>query len=223
MLPRTVEPELMDDAEQAMAYAQAAFGEVNQAFVDRLLARHPALARGRVLDLGCGTGDILVRLLAARPHLTAVGLDGAPAMLAFAARAIAAAGLEARATLVTATLPAPAAVGGPFDAVLSNSLLHHLHDPDVLWRSVRAAGAPGAPVLVVDLARPESADAARALAERHAQGEHPVLQRDFLASLHAAFTLDEVRAQLARCGLDGALSVARISDRHLAVEGHLPG
>ena len=34
-----------------------------------------------------------------------------------------------------------------YDAVVSNSLLHHLHDPDVFWRAVREAGrATAAPV-----------------------------------------------------------------------------
>jgi hypothetical protein len=49
-----------------------------------------------------------------------------------------------------------------------------------------------------------------------------VLRRDFEASLYAAFTCDEVRAQLDRAGLS-ALRVEPIGDRHLVVWGHLSG
>ncbi|WP_409493115.1 SAM-dependent methyltransferase [Amycolatopsis sp. cmx-11-12] len=48
---------------------------IDNASVDRLLAR--GLPRGdeRVLDLGCGSGEWLLRALAARPHLRAEGVD----------------------------------------------------------------------------------------------------------------------------------------------------
>ena len=45
--------------------------------VQRLLARLDPTASGRVVDLGCGAGEWLLELLAARPDLTAVGVDTA--------------------------------------------------------------------------------------------------------------------------------------------------
>ena len=115
-----------------------------------------------------------------------------------------------------ATLPLPA-----YDAVVSNSLLHHLHDPGVFWRAVREAGAPGAAVLVMDLFRPESAAAAQAIVDQYAAGEPDVLRQDFFASLCAAFEPDEIRGQLRAHGLDD-LRVRTVSDRHLLVTGRLP-
>ena len=47
--------------------------------------------RGRVLELGCGTGN-LQRALAARPDLWTIGLDAAPQMLAITRRKLAATG-----------------------------------------------------------------------------------------------------------------------------------
>jgi hypothetical protein len=52
-----------------------------------------------------------------------------------------------------------------------------------------------------------------------AGSEHPILQQDFYNSLLAAFTPDEVRAQLAEAGL--RLTVALAGDRHLLVKGTL--
>ena len=110
---------------------------------------------------------------------------------------------------------------GDYDAVVSNSLLHHLHDPGVFWRAVREAGAPGAAVLVMDLFRPESAAAAQAIVDQYAAGEPDVLRQDFFASLCAAFEPDEIRGQLRAHGLDD-LRVRTVSDRHLLVTGRLP-
>jgi SAM-dependent methyltransferase len=108
-----------------------------------------------------------------------------------------------------------------YDAVVSNSLLHHLHDPGVFWRAVCEAGAPGAAVLVMDLFRPESAAAAQAIVDQYAAHEPEVLRLDFLASLCAAFEPGEIRAQLQAHRLDG-FSVRTVSDRHLLVTGRLP-
>jgi 16S rRNA G1207 methylase RsmC len=53
----------MDDIEQARAYAEADFDESNTLFVDLFLQHHPDWsADGTMLDLGCGPGDIAIRL-----------------------------------------------------------------------------------------------------------------------------------------------------------------
>ena len=222
-MQRIPEPELMDEAEQARAYAQADFDEPNQRFVEQFEALFPGLGSGSVLDLGCGPGDIALRLATRHPGLVVHGLDGSAAMLRFASERLAEMpALRGRVQFVEgllpgATLPLPA-----YDAVLSNSLLHHLHDPRVFWAAVKEAGAPGAAVVVMDLFRPPSAEAAQALVDQYAAGEPDVLRRDFLASLRAAFEPGEIRQQLRDTGLD-ALDVRTVSDRHVLVTGRLPG
>jgi 2-polyprenyl-3-methyl-5-hydroxy-6-metoxy-1,4-benzoquinol methylase len=117
-------------------------------------------------------------------------------------------------------LPDPALPGG-FSAVVSNSLLHHLPDPAVLWGALRQLAAPGARIYVKDLRRPADAAAVGALVQRHAADAPPVLQHDYRASLHAAFTPEEVQGQLRAAGLAGALQVAPSDDRYLEVWGRL--
>jgi SAM-dependent methyltransferase len=119
-------------------------------------------------------------------------------------------------------LPDPALPGG-FSAVVSNSLLHHLPDPAVLWAALPQLGAPGARIYVKDLRRPADAQAAQALLRRHAAEAPAVLQRDYLASLHAAFTPAEVEGQLRAAGLLAQLQVAPLDDRYLEVWGRLAG
>ena len=208
----------MDTAEQARAYAAADFTEPHEAFVARFRDRFPDFNGGRVLDLGCGTADVTVRFARGYTEVRVVGVDGAPAMLAEGARLVERAGLGARITFELLRLPDPALSGAAYDAVISNSLLHHLADPAVLWSSIEAAARPRAPVFVMDLRRPVSTDAAQQLVDAYAADASPMLRDDFYRSLCAAYTPDEVRSHLDGAGL-GRFRVEPIGDRHLIAYG----
>ncbi len=222
-MQRILEPELMDEDEQARAYAEADFAEPNERFVGYFDTEIHPPARGAVLDLGCGPGDIVLRLAKRHPGLAVHGLDGSEAMLRFAAERLSREpALQSRVQFVHGVLPGAALPLANYDAVVSNSLLHHLHDPNVLWNAIREVAAPGAAILVMDLYRPPSPGAAQEIVEAYSGEEPEVLKRDFFNSLCAAFEPDEVRAQLESCGL-GCLDVRTVSDRHLLVVGRLPG
>jgi tRNA (cmo5U34)-methyltransferase len=93
----------------------------------------------RVLDLGAGTGVLARHIAAAHPPVELTLLDGAPAMLAEARKA-----LGDRAAYVTADFEAPLPAG-PWDAVVSALAIHHLDDDakrDLIGR-VHDALAPG--------------------------------------------------------------------------------
>lgn len=218
-MERVPEPELMDDDAQAQAYARADFEEPNGYFVDQLAERFEALpSAARVLDVGCGPADIVVRLAQRHPGWRIEAVDGSAAMLAHARTAVQRAGLTERVRLVHARIPHAPLEERRFDVVLSNSLLHHLPDAAVLWELIARVAEPGAAIVVMDLTRPADEARARALVEEHSAGEAEVLRSDFFNSLRAAFTPDEVRAQLAAAGL-AELAVERVSDRHLLVHG----
>jgi len=226
---RTPEPELMDDAAEAQAYAQADFSAVNARFVDRVLEvvgdreKERVIARviERVIDLGCGPGDIAVELATRRENWTIFALDGAPVMIERASRKAA----EAYARNVVPVL-GDACDGaelssrlGTFDVVMSNSLLHHVPDPGAMWKSISRLLAPGGVVFLRDLRRPASELAATLLVQAHASSESELLQEEFLRSLHAAYTLAEVRRQLDEAGLED-WTVTEFDDRYLDVVGH---
>ncbi|WP_089724094.1 class I SAM-dependent methyltransferase [Candidatus Thiosymbion oneisti] len=221
-MQRRPEPELMTEAEQARAYAQADSSEPNALFIRLLDALKPGELTGtRALDLGCGPADITLRFLKAYPQAECDALDGSAAMLGEARRALdERPGLARRCRLVRDVLPSTRIPQSAYDLVLSNSLLHHLHDPQVLWQSIRTAAKPGASVLVMDLMRPPSAMWAESLVVAYAADAPEVLRKDFRNSLFAAFEPQEVVAQLKQAGLS-ELEVGVVSDRHLAVQGRL--
>lgn len=213
----------MDEAEQALAYASADFTEANRLFVDLLERQSGGELDGRLLDLGCGPADIPLALTRRHPRLHVDAVDGARSMLDLARHnldADPAAG--PRVHLFHHYLPCSTLPRHGYRAIVSNSLLHHLADPAVMWQTVVDCGRPGAHVVVMDLARPATERAVEALVETYAIDEPAVLRKDFRNSLFAAYTVAEVAEQLRVAGLY-TLQVTRVSDRHLAVSGRLPG
>lgn len=93
----------------------------------------------RVLDLGAGTGLLARHIAAAHPGAQLTLLDGSPAMLDEARRALGSGARYVTADL-TATLPQ-----GPWDGVVSALAIHHLDDADKrkLFAAVHAELAPG--------------------------------------------------------------------------------
>ncbi len=219
MMKRTPEPELMDAPEQARAYAEADFSEPNRLFVNLFRELVENTEAGQLIDLGCGPGDICIRLARVLPDWRLVGLDAGPNMLSLAQTAVKNAELQSRIDLVLARLP-DELPGKRFDAVISNSLLHHLPEPMVLWESVRTLAGPGCLVQVMDLHRPDTPKEVDAIVDAHAADAPEVLRNDFRNSLHAAYTCSEIQAQIDDAGLSG-LTLSRPSDRHWMLQGKL--
>ncbi len=219
LLPRRIpEPELMDDPEQARAYAEADFSEPHQAFVAHFQRLFPDFSPQQAIDLGCGPADVTMRFARVFADADVLGVDGADAMLAFGRRAVEACGLARRLKLRQCHLPDTRLPACAFDSVISNSLLHHLDDPAVLWQTVRHVAKPGAAILVMDLMRPASTREAQNLALRYAADAPPVLQHDFYHSLLASYRPEEVRLQLDGAGLS-QFRVEDVSDRHVLIWG----
>ncbi len=217
-MKRIPEPELMNEPEQAMAYAGADFSEPHEHFVSLFNEKFPDFSEGHVLDLGCGTCDVIIRFARRYPFVTITGVDGAEAMLEIGRELLIKEGFEKRIHLQLCHLPDRTLMHKQFDAVISNSLLHHLSDPHVLWETVKSCSVPEAPVFIMDLLRPPDIKTAEYLVEKYAGSESPILKKDFYNSLLSAYNIREVKNQLLECGLY-YLSIEQISDRHFIVWG----
>ncbi len=141
-------------------------------------------------------------------------------MLKFGRRAIRRAQLGKRVQLIDGYLPTAQLPCQMYDVIISNSLLHHLQDPQVLWESVKRFARPTAPVFVMDLMRPQSKAGAEKLTRDYAGDEPEILKHDFFHSLLAAYRADEIQSQLERARLNH-FSVEVVSDRHLVVWGRV--
>lgn len=216
-MKRVKEPELMTDKEQAIAYANANFEEPHNHFLE--LLRHAIekkiIFSGDVLDLGTGTADIAIRFIKTYPSFNIDAVDGSIAMLDEAKKAINKIKLCSRIKLIHAPIQEITITKKKYAIIMSNSLLHHLHNPMVLWELIKKA--KGVPIIfIMDLARPKNKQEVENLVHKYARKEPKILQRDFRNSLKAAFTPEEVVSQLQHAGLE-SLKVSIVSDRHFVI------
>jgi ubiquinone/menaquinone biosynthesis C-methylase UbiE len=118
----------------------------------------------RVLDIGCGTGSLIVMIKRKHPDVEVVGLDPDPRALARARRKGQSASLSFQLDQGFADeLPYP---DGAFDRVLSSFMLHHLQNADktTMLREVRRVLKPGARFHLMDFVKADSVSAGRAIA-----------------------------------------------------------
>jgi ubiquinone/menaquinone biosynthesis C-methylase UbiE len=203
---------------QVAAYAAADLREINQPALAHFKKQFPWFSGGRLLDLGSGASDVSIRFANAYPELRVLAVDGSENMLRSARELVRAAGLAERITLARHYLPDEGLPQHAFDAIVSNSLLHHMDDPLDLWRTIRRCAKRWAPVMVMDLWRPADVEAASALVARYAADAVPVLRQDFFHSLCAAYTPDEIREQLRRVEFN-EFQVAEVDDLHVMAWG----
>lgn len=210
-LARILEPEVMDSADEAQAYDAMDHQAVNQAFVADLLACGPL--SGDILDLGTGTARIPILLCQQAPGVRVMAADLAIAMLELARYNVEIAGLRDRIVLdhVDAKqLPYP---NDRFNCVISNSIIHHVPEPIVVFREAVRVVKPKGLLFFRDLARPDSNAQLECLVETYAANEDELARKMFAASLHAALTVQEVQALVATLGFDPT-TVTMTSDRH---------
>jgi len=220
-MKRRPEPELMDSEAQTRAYAEADFNDSNSLFTEKFGEYfNNAGPAGSLADLGCGPGDISIRMAQQYPDWTITGLDAGANMLKLAEQRLAAEQLGDRVSFRHSYLPDPSLPAASFDALISNSLLHHLPQPQVLWQSIIQLARPGAAILIMDLMRPDNEADAQGLVDTYSADAPAVLREDFYNSLLAAYTPREISEQLFTAGLD-KLKVEIPSDRHWIVHGRI--
>ncbi|HSD65921.1 MAG TPA: methyltransferase domain-containing protein [Vicinamibacteria bacterium] len=211
---RASEPEQLDEGVPEL---EALRSLADLRLVNRWLGNRASLLRavrphlppgGRLLDVGCGSGDVLAFLLSRLPGpLVAVGLDVKTLHLRAAPPVV---------RRVVADARRPPFADGTFDVVTASLFLHHFADgelPPLLRRLSRLARR----ALVVN-------DLHRALVPfLFGRLAFPLLFRsrvsveDGLLSIRRGFRADELRAAFARAGLSAVVVRRRFPYRLLAV------
>ncbi len=214
-MKRILEPEVMDTREEAEAYDAMDHGEVNDSFVGRIIEL--GACEGKFLDLGTGTADIPILLAQRLPKIQIVGIDLSLNMLKLGEAHVADAGLADRIVLECVdakSLPYP---DQSFDGVISNSIIHHIPDPMPVLEEISRTVRQGGLIMIRDLIRPETPEAAQTLVNQYAADDTPYQKNLLYNSFRAAFTIAEVEAMHAQVNLPDA-AVVQSSDRHWSIE-----
>ena len=218
MIPRVLEPEVMDTEKDAVEYDSMDFTEVNLAFAERAVELAAANGHQNILDIGTGTARIpIVMEQIATKAVRILGIDLSSEMLKVAEKNVSDAGLGDRITLrVVDAKKLPFGVG-EFDMVISNSLVHHIPEPGVFFSEVARVVNPSGSIFIRDLMRPGSIEELNTLVQQYAGEADEYQQKLFRDSLHAALTIPEVQDLVRRSGIEGA-RVVQSTDRHWSVE-----
>ena len=214
MLPRRLEPEVMDDPAEAQAYEAMDHSEPNAAFCDRLIELG---AHGRMLDIGTGPGHIPVMIAERVAGARIVAMDYAAAMLEIARARVRGVQLAHQVHLLRGDAKALPLADHSFDTVFSNTILHHLPEPVWLLREAARVLRPGGVLLIRDLLRPEDTATLDHLVLVHAAEADASQRRMFRDSLHAALKPDELEQLAKRAGLRD-VEVVVDTDRHVSLQ-----
>ena len=217
MLPRVLEPEVMDSAEEARDYDAMDHSQVNRVFVADFLSFWPG--SGTILDLGTGTAQIPIELCRQHPTIQVVAVDLAEHMLKVAADNVRRAGLDQRIQLKRIDAKELPWTEHSFTAVISNSIVHHIPRPELVLAEMVRVLNPGGALFIRDLLRPEDDAAVRNLVQTYAGDANAHQQKMFDDSLRAALTLAEVRAMVQDLEFDPA-TVKQTTDRHWTWAAH---
>jgi ubiquinone/menaquinone biosynthesis C-methylase UbiE len=235
MLPRVLEPEVMDSPDDARDYDSMDHRAVNQRFVDDLLAQFTEVEQRitgaqesisdsensadhetrliDVLDLGTGTAQIPIEFCNRYTDARVMATDAAISMLELAKYNIEVAGLRDAIQLAHVDCKELGYSDAMFDVVMSNSIVHHIPEPDAIFsESVRVVRLGGL-IFLRDLARPDDLSTLEKLVQTYAADCNAHQRQLFGDSLHAALTLSEVQEIVESLGFRRE-TVQMTSDRH---------
>jgi ArsR family transcriptional regulator len=122
-------------------------GFCNADVIGALAVRGRVTGRSRVVDAGTGTGFVAAGL--AGRAATVTGIGNSPAMLAVAARNLAALG-AGNVQLAQGELDDLPLAGGSADVAVANMVLHHAPDPGRMLAEMARVVRPGGMIAVTD-------------------------------------------------------------------------
>lgn len=223
-IQRVLEPEVMDTEQEAIDYDAMDHSEVNRLFVDDLLAA--GFSGGDVLDVGTGTALIPIELAKRLDQLEIeeyriMAIDAATHMLDTARYNLAINEIYDRIQLSHEDAKATSFEDAMFDTIISNSIIHHIPEPEACVAEMVRVCKPGGLVFVRDLMRPESDEQVRHIVQTYAGNENEHSQKMFDDSLRAALTVEEMQSTVSKFGFD-IETVQANSDRHWTWIGRKP-
>ena len=194
------EPQGVREYDEIGGSVQVGIHHFNALGISRLLRRG-----GTLLDLGCGSGQLLARLAQGRPDARLIGLDLSEPMLQTGRRLLEREALADRVELRRGDITTfDSEVSEPYDVISCNFTLHQLPTEDLaascLEAIARSRARTGCAVWIFDFARLRHPRSWPAFASM-VNWPGPAVHHDALASEQAAFTFEELTAMLKRARL----------------------
>jgi len=194
-----------------------------------LVARDAALLKPeRVVDIGCGPGDLLLELVGLEESVYCVGIDISRAMARISWRNAARRGVRHRVDVVVADAHKLPLRHSCLDLLLSTGTLHHIRRPADVFRECARVLKGNGEAWIYEF----SHDAPRAEVGRTAREfKRPILYLKLVAALHGLprheFVEGYIRRELEEAGVryevvyDGAVTRVVIGPRGREISKHV--
>jgi ubiquinone/menaquinone biosynthesis C-methylase UbiE len=170
--------------EFATIYAQyGEFEQIYKFFIDNFVKIHGE-PTGNLVDLCCGTGDILKGFKYNFPNLDVVGYDESSEMLS----AINSSDIMFVNKPITL-------IDKVFDNIISNNAYHHFDNIDDFWKVVNCIAHQNSKILISDVIRPEyETDVPQVV--KDVLGPDSIFETAFTLSLTSAYTETELKTHI---------------------------
>ncbi|MHC1592258.1 MAG: class I SAM-dependent methyltransferase [Candidatus Helarchaeales archaeon] len=153
-IPRVPSKEGLDDEEVANSYGKMSktpfFKLLRKKIVSKVNEIEPT---GILVDLGCGTGDLLILLSRRFPDLELVGIDIAREILDIASERIKKSGARNKIELKVGSAESIPLPDDSVDVLVSSLSLHHWGDPVKVFSEIRRVLKESGMVIIFDFRR----------------------------------------------------------------------
>ncbi len=163
-----------------------------------------APARGRALDIACGSGQLLSLAAGSMPEMQFTGVDLSPQMLSFAQLQKEKHGVENLSFKQGNMYHLIDIFSEPFDLITWNLALHHCDCEEsvlTVLNQIATLLKPEGTLFIFDINRPKTGQMALFLADYYNRGHGDWFYHDSLDSYKAAFTFEELESILQRSKL----------------------
>jgi SAM-dependent methyltransferase len=186
-MQRHLEPEIVNEKNQVLAFHHGSRDYGIKGFLD-FYKKYVNLEKGKVVDLGCGTGSYLFALEMQYPELSITGYDASEYMIEIGQNIA-----ENINSGVRLRCEYFKNIKDSADCVISTNTLHHIHDSKIFWNCVKNISNN---VFIMDLVRPKNKDIAKKIIDQLAKEDSELFKNDYYNSLLAAFDYDELQQQI---------------------------
>lgn len=198
---------VMDAPDQIDAFAASGRGEgvLHYIYLFHAIQSLPVIRPGdRVLDLACGPANQLVEIARLNPDAEFIGLDASHNMLKQASHTLASHQISNISLMHGDAARLDGFEPASVDTVLCTMSLHHLPDTTALantMREIRRVLKPGGGIYLADFGRLKRQATQQFFAYDRAEMQSEQFTQDFLNSMRAAFSLDEMQQALQQLGI----------------------
>ena len=228
-MKRVTEPELMRDKKQVKAYVEADFSLTEENLVEQLSQelrkKEDFCSDSLIIDLGCGPGNISEKISSRWKQVRVIGVDDSEEMLKEAIKRsklgvfnVSSEKLSYKQENISSIANGKSTLINCADVVVSNSVFHHIHEPSVFFHALLNISKNGALHFHRDLRRPSTYEKALAIQNKYLKDAPSIIRRDFLASLLAAHTSEEVNRYFKKFNFNH-FSVTEVEDKYIDIIG----